>query len=998
MWDEAERRQLISGELRWEAALTYSYAQQYADAVNVLKPVERDNPKYPRLQLFLGQMHFYQKHWGLAAHYFQDYLEGNPDDLPARQLLAEALAFEPKAQDEALEAYKDLSKRTNDVAPRLRRTALLLEAGRWEEAKQELQECPVPQDPGLLKEQARLLLWAGNLEGALDRYEIFLKGHPQDREVLLEKARLLIYLGRAPEGKEILRRLPPAGNGAQAQPPTDRAVTVANIQAALSQKDWKDALQWALRLYGGSFPANPHPPRSWEEAWTRTDRKKDQLDVEELTWVARCLCHASDPKAYRLAADLAVENLRKKRYHHASLLILAYVLPKLPSYEDLENMAQRLPMARADVQEDDASIAHVDSQLGRQGGKLSHLLHVLKERRRHRWPDSPGEMLALADLAMELGELQEAEGYYRRAQSVWPQDQHIGSLVLQCQMTQKDWGKALATLNHKPITPDNALEIARLYLMRAQYEGVKAAADKVPPDHPDYPRVQLLKVQACRLQKCYDEALKTLEPLAGRVPRDGYLMEKARVLEAMGEREAIPCYTEIIDGSPQSQEAKVAEARRARAAGNLAGAYKGFVLALASAPQDVELINEMEDVRQRQRPELTSRAFAYSRGESQADETMRPWQFSRPDREVFGALPTPAAIPVIQPETLWFRDSNQLYGWLLRATAGFWINKVVPVHVAVEYRGYHQIAQNLNQGPYTGARAVNRLDAQTTTNRADLRMADFVLGAGPVNLANRIKLSGELIFRKYWKRVDEEIVQKGAAWYPFPPPPHLIDESRVIKGTMQTDQERLLGNLKLDFPMGLKTDGSLRFSRLDIFSIDPNLLPRLYQSVNNLGDVALITINQVDFNFNHQFGPKLAWNGNIAGATFSDTNSRLTFYQGLTWYPYKEPRMQLGLTPHYYMTKYSQQRYTYFSPKDYNALGVTLDFYRQLYRLPTIILQASIEGINEHGDWGLGFHGLFALEMEPVKNFFIHPHVFYFREWVDNYHILVLGMSLRYVF
>ena len=168
--------------------------------------------------------------------------------------------------------------------------------------------------------------------------------------------------------------------------------------------------------------------------------------------------------------------------------------------------------------------------------------------------------------------------------------------------------------------------------------------------------------------------------------------------------------------------------------------------------------------------------------------------------------------------------------------------------------------------------------------------------------------------------------------------------------------------------------------------------------MNNLGDVALITINQVDFNFNHQFGPKLAWNGNIAGATFSDTNSRLTLYQGLTWYPYKEPRMQLGLTPHYYMTKYSQQRYTYFSPKDYNALGVTLDFYRQLYRLPTIILQASLEGISEHGDWGLGFHGLFALEMEPVKNFFIHPHVFYFREWVDNYHILVLGMSLRYVF
>jgi len=998
MWDEAERRQLISGELRWEAALTYSYAQQYAKAVNILKPVERDNPKYPRLLLFLGQMHFYQKHWGQAAHYFQGYLEDNPDDLATRQLLAEALAFEPKARDEALEAYKDLSQRTNDVGPRLRRIALLLEAKRWEEARKELQECPVPQEPNLLKEQARLLLWAGNLEGALDRYETFLKAQPQDREALLEKARLLIYLGRAPEGKEILRRLPPAGNGAQLQPPTDRAVAVAFIQAALAQKDWQEASQWALRLYGSSFPPNPHPPRSWEEVWERSDRKKDQLDIEELTWVARSLCHVTDPQATRLAADLAVENLRKNRYHHASLLILSFLLPNLPTYDDLEKAARRLPGTSIDGQDYAPTMAYFDSQLGRQGGKLNYLLHVLKGYRHHRWPDSPGEMLALAGLAMELGELQEAEGYYRRAQEVWPQNQHLCELVLQCQMTQKDWGKALATLNHKPITPENALEIARLYLIRAQYEGVKAAADKVPPDHANYPKVQLLKVQACRLQKCYPEAMQTLEPLAGLVPREDFLMEKARILEAMGERQAIPCYTEIIDGFPQSQQARVAEARRARAAGNLGGAYKAFVVALQSAPQDVELINEMEDIRQRERPELTSRAFAYARGESQADESMRPWQFSRPDREVFGGLPTPAAIPVIQPETLWFRDSNQLYGWLLRATAGFWITKVVPVHVAVEYRGYHQIKESQEQGPIIGGLGLDRVNGQTTTNRADLRLADFVLGAGPVNLANRIKLSGELIFRQYWKRVDREIVQKGATWFPFPPPPHLINEFRVIKGTQQNDQERLLGNLQLDFPLGLNTDGTVRFSRLDLFSMDPNLLPRLYQSVTNLGDVPLITLNQLDFNFNHQFRPNLAWQGSVSGANFSDDNSRLTLYQGLTWYPYKEPRMQLGLTPHYYLTKYSQQKNSYFSPKDYNALGVTLDFYRQLYRLPTIIIQASLEGINQHGVWGPGFHGLLALEMEPVKNFFIHPHMFYFREWVDNYNIFVLGMSLRYIF
>jgi len=998
MWDEAERRQLIHGELRWEAALTYSYAQQYAKAVNILAPVERDNPKYPRLLLFLGQMHFYQEHWGLAVHYFQRYLEGNPDDLTARQLLAEALAFQPQAQDEALEAYKDLTRRTTNVGLRLRHIALLLKARRWQEARQELQDCPVPQEPDLLKEQARLLLWSGDLEGSLDRYDRFLKEHPQDREALLEKARVLIYLGRAAEGREILRRLPLPEKGAKATQAGDRAVLVAFIQAALAQKDWQEAAHWALRLFTCGFPQASRPPRNWEEARAllRQDHK-DQLDIEERTWVARALCHTSEPEACLLAADLAVENLYKNRHHHASLLILTHALPKMASYDDLAEMAYRIPGIKVDSPEYVASLSFFNSNLGRQGGKLYYLLHVLKQYRRERRPDSPGEILALADLAMELGERQEAENYYRRAQSLWPQNPRLAELIRQCQMDQKDWSKALATVNHKPITPETALEVARLYMVRGQYEGVKAAAAKVPPDHADYARVQLLKVQACRLQKSYPEALQALEPLAGRLPREDYLMEKARVLEDMGDRLALKTYSEIIEGSPGSQAARVAEARRARAAGNLGGAVKAFTLALKTAPQDVELLNELEDVRRRQRPELASRAFAYSRGESQAEEAMRPWQFSRPDREIFGSLPSPAAIPVIQPETLWFRDSNQLYGWLLRATAGFWVAKVVPVKVAVEYRGYHQIRESQEQSPLADL-GLDRVDAQATTNRARLRLADFVLGAGPVNLADRLKLSGELIFRRYWKRVDREIVRVGAVWHPFPPPPHLVDDSRVTKSTRQDDQERLLGSLQLDFPLGLKSDGSLRFSRRDIFDVDASLLPRLYQSVNNLGDVPLIILNQLDFNFTHQFRPDLAWQGSISGAIFSDDNSRLTLYQGLTWQPLKEPRMKLGLTPHYFLAKYSEPRLSYFSPKAYNALGITLDFYRQIYRLPTIILQATLEGVGQHGDWGPAFHGLFALEMEPVKNFFLHPHVFYFREWVDNYHILVLGLSLRYVF
>jgi tetratricopeptide (TPR) repeat protein len=997
MWDEAKRRQLIHGELRWEAALTYSYAQQFGEAVDILKPVERDNPKYPRLLVFLGQMHFYQKHWGLAAHYFQRYLEANPNDVEVRKLLAEALAFKPKAEDEALDAYKDLTKRTPEVGLRLRHIALLLKAKRWQEAQQELKDCPIPQEAPLLKEQARLLLWAGDLEGALDRYERFLQANPQDREGLIEKARVLIYLGRAPEGQEILRRFPVGESGAGGPRPEDRVVMVAAIQAACAQKDWPEASRWALRLYGSSFPSQKRPPRNWQEAppWPRGAKDRDRLSLEERTWVARALCQAPEPEALQVAVDLALTNLYKNRRHHASLLILAHLLPKLPSYQDLSRMTYRIPGINHDSPEYVASHSFFSSRLGRHGGKLDYLLHVLKGYQGRR-PDSPGEMLALADLAMELGNREEAENYYRQAQRIWPQDQRIANLILQCQMVQKDWGKVLATLNNKPITSENALEVARLYMMRGQYEGVKAAAEKVPPEHAAYPQMQLLRVQATRLQKCYPEALQTLEPLAALLPREEFLMEKARILESMENREAIRYYAEVIESSPNSQHARVAEARRARAAGNLGGASKAFALALESAPQDVELLNELEDLRQRQRPQLASRAFAFSKGEPQAEEHMRPWQFGRPDREVFGGLPSPSTIPVAQPETLWFRDSNQLYGWLLRATAGFWITKAIPAQVAVEYRGYRQAGYSQEQGPLTVD--WDKLYTQTTTQRARLRIADLTLGVGPVSLKNRLKLSGELIFRRYWKRVDREIIQKGAKWYAFPPPPHLIDESRILKSTEQDDRDRILGSLTLDFPLGLKTDGTLRFARRDLFDVEPYLLPRLYQSVNNLGDARLVILNQLELGLTHHFSPTLAWRGNVGGAVFSDDNSRLTLYQGLTWLPLKTSRMQVGLTPHYYLTKYSEQRNSYFSPKSYSAMGVTLDFYRQVYRLPSIILQASVQGVNQHGDWGPGFHGLAALEMEPAQNFFIHPHIFYFREWVDNYHILVLGLSLRYVF
>lgn len=997
MWQEAERRQLIRGELRWEAALTYSYAQKYREAINILKPLERDHPNYPRLLVFLGQMHFYQKHWGQAAHYFQRYLEKHPDDQTVRQLLAEALAFQPEAKSQALEQYGELLKRRDDVSLRLRRIALLLEAKRWAEAERELKDCPVPKDAGLIREQARLLLWAGDLEASLDRYQRYLEQNPRDREILLEKARVLIYLGRPAEAEEALRPLRLNNPGGGPHSPEDRAVLVVFIQAALARKDWPEASRYALSLFAGALSV-PQRPHTWKEArkWFKESGEPDQLTLEERTWVARALCHTSEPEALLLAADLALANLRKNRYHHPSLLILTHLLPRFSRFEDLSAMAYRIPGIRVEGPEYVAALAYFDGQAGRHGGKLNYLLHVLKEYRRHRVPDSPGELLALADLAAELGNPAAALDYLRRTQELKPQDGRLAELVKQRQLAQKDFGKVLDSLKEQPATPEGALEMARLYLMRGQYEGVKAAATQVPAGHPVYTQVQLLKVQACRLQQSYDEGLKTLEALAGVLPRDDYLMEKARILEAMGDRRAVALYTEIMKNSANSQAARVAAARRARALGNPAGAAKAFALALQEAPQDVELLNELEAVRQSQRPVLASRAFPYPHGERRPEESLRPWQFSRPDREVFGGLPKPRGIPVAQPETLWFEDSNRLYGWLLRATAGFWLAKAVPVQVAVEYRYYHQNRESQDSKPYD--LGLDRLDAQRVHNQSRLTRADLTFGVGPLNVGDRLRLSGDLILRGYWSRVVRKIVQKGAKWHDFPPPPHLLDEVATATTIDQEYRSRLLGNLQLDFPLGPKTDASLRYSRRDLFDLDPYLFPRLYQSVQNLGDVRLVTYHQVEFSYQHQFNPRLAWRGQVSGAFFSDDNRRLSLYQGLTWEALKDSRRGLALTPHYYLAAYQDRKPGYFSPYSYNALGLTLDFHRQVFRLPTLVLQGTLEAVGQDGRWGPALQGMAALEFEPVRNFLVNPHVFYFREWVNHYHILTVGLSLRYTF
>jgi len=48
---------------------------------------------------------------------------------------------------------------------------------------------------------------------------------------------------------------------------------------------------------------------------------------------------------------------------------------------------------------------------------------------------------------------------------------------------------------------------------------------------------------------------------------------------------------------------------------------------------------------------------------------------------------------------------------------------------------------------------------------------------------------------------------------------------------------------------------------------------------------------------------------------------------------------------------------------------VGVDFDRQIFRLPTLILQGTMQAVSQHGDWGPSLQGLAALEWEFVQNF-----------------------------
>ena len=733
-----------------------------------------------------------------------------------------------------------------------------------------------------------------------------------------------------------------------------------------------------------------------------------------------------------MAVDLCLANLvnynasgpAARRTYQASCLLLIYLLPRLSHFDDLQNLVHRLPGLREKSPEYIASLNYFNESLGRQGGKLQYLLHTLEDRQEMHLARSPGDLIYLAALASELGEKRTAIRYFDRALRLRPLDQHLSALRLQALMAANDAGRVLQALEGQPATPENALEMGRVYLQRHQYEGAIAVLAGISQEQTVWLQARILTIQAYRGIQDYPGALAVIADLESRGQTGPtLLMAKGQVLEAMNDRAgAAAAYNAVMAQAPDAATARSAKARLARFHGDWAGAYRHFTAALRDSPQDLELLNELEQVREQMRPALAARNLpSVWRGQRRPEETMRPWQFGRYDREPRGLGDSPGLMSsllpvtlpyVLIPETTLLEDRNHIKGLQTRLSGSLWLSRVLPVQLALGYRIYQQ--HGTGPGPANLNLGLHPVFGQSSNIRTTWERGEASLALGPMVLGDKFKVTGELSGRRYWKNLKQQVRQYGQESIPFPP----VIFNTVAGANLENHEarNRLFGSFALTVAPGPQTDLTLRYSRSDIFDQDPAIYPRLYQQVIRLDTLPLVTLDQTEIAATHQFSPSLTYQANVSEAFFSDRNQRFSVYQGVRWRALDQPRMHLDVTPSYYLALYRLQQQSYFSPHAYHALGVSVDFDRQLFQMPviaqngsefwflrvfrlsTLVLQTTAQMVDNAGRFGPALSTVAGLESEPIQNLYVGLHYFYLKEWVSNYWLQSLTFGLKWRF
>ena len=216
----------------------------------------------------------------------------------------------------------------------------------------------------------------------------------------------------------------------------------------------------------------------------------------------------------------------------ASLLILASILPRLPRYEDLNRVMNRLPGIKGEGRNRPRPWPiSTDSWAGRRANSIicctcSGNMAATGGR------TAPGN---LWDWRLWPWSWKTAgRGPVLRAGvKLRPHDPKSPKRLLQCQMSQKNWGQALKLMEQDQTIPARLWRWPRFISCGVNSRESRPCGEIPAGSGPG--RLAALLVRACRGEQNYPEARRPC--LTGRQgSRADYLMEKARTLEGMGDK------------------------------------------------------------------------------------------------------------------------------------------------------------------------------------------------------------------------------------------------------------------------------------------------------------------------------------------------------------------------------------------------------------------------------------------------------------------------------
>jgi tetratricopeptide (TPR) repeat protein len=207
--------------------------------------------------------------------------------------------------------------------------------------------------------------------------------------------------------------------------------------------------------------------------------------------------------------------------------------------------------------------------------------------------------LVQGELLRELGRVDEAIAAFDAITRAAPQAlepyQSRGEIYRQQGAYKKAIAQFTQVLNLRPGTLLTLLHRAEAYLLDGQFALAQTDVEAALEQEPGLVAGHRLRAQALASQDRLGEAIEEMEQLAEAMPEDGEVRMQLALYYLIDQRprRAIAAYSEVLAMQPDNVEALRGRGDAYLSVGNHADAIVDFDKALALAPQDVSILNNL---------------------------------------------------------------------------------------------------------------------------------------------------------------------------------------------------------------------------------------------------------------------------------------------------------------------------------------------------------------------------------------------------------------------